>query len=156
MPLKLVLIVPFILQVVGAVGLVDYLSYHSSQKRHKTFGALGNESGQQSYPRSPRFNSGLRSDRSVRYLLVKENKFIHKTIALKTTRRLGSITIQKTKGTNNTKLSMRKTSSLVFWWTIAAIAADIPVKMKKISMIKSQNEVSKWDAKTNDFHPIDY
>jgi hypothetical protein len=87
---------------------------------------------------------------------VKENKFIHKTIALKTTRRLGSITIQKTKGTNNTKLSMRKTSSLVFWWTIAAIAADIPVKMKKVSMIKSQNEVSKWDAKTNDFHPIDY
>jgi len=30
-PLKLVLIVPFVLQVVGAVGLVGYLSYHSSQ-----------------------------------------------------------------------------------------------------------------------------
>jgi len=35
MPLKLVLIVPFILQVVGAVGLVDYLSYHSSQNAIK-------------------------------------------------------------------------------------------------------------------------
>jgi len=30
-PLKLVLIVPFVLQIVGAVGLVGYLSYHSSQ-----------------------------------------------------------------------------------------------------------------------------
>jgi CHASE1-domain containing sensor protein len=35
MPLKLVLIVPFILQVVGAVGLVGYLSYRSSQNAVK-------------------------------------------------------------------------------------------------------------------------
>jgi diguanylate cyclase (GGDEF)-like protein len=34
-PLKLVLIVPFILQVVGAVGLVGYLSYRSSQNAVK-------------------------------------------------------------------------------------------------------------------------
>jgi len=31
-PLQLVLIVPFVLQIVGAVGLVGYLSYHSGQK----------------------------------------------------------------------------------------------------------------------------
>ena len=30
-PLKLVLIIPFVLQVVGAVGLVGYLSYRSGQ-----------------------------------------------------------------------------------------------------------------------------
>ncbi|SKB12191.1 putative Histidine kinase [Planktothrix sp. PCC 11201] len=31
-PLRLVLIVPFVLQIVGAVGLVGYLSYHSGQQ----------------------------------------------------------------------------------------------------------------------------
>ena len=34
-PLKLVLIVPFVLQIVGAVGLVGYLSYHSGQNAVK-------------------------------------------------------------------------------------------------------------------------
>jgi CHASE1-domain containing sensor protein len=34
-PLKLVLIVPLVLQVVGAVGLVGYLSYRSSQNAVK-------------------------------------------------------------------------------------------------------------------------
>ena len=31
-PLRLLLIVPFVLQIVGAVGLVGYLSYRSGQK----------------------------------------------------------------------------------------------------------------------------
>jgi len=31
-PLRLVLIVPFVLQIVGAVGLVGFLSYHSGQE----------------------------------------------------------------------------------------------------------------------------
>jgi len=34
-PLKLVLIIPFVLQVVGAVGLVGYLSYRSGQNAVK-------------------------------------------------------------------------------------------------------------------------